>query len=141
MKYLTIAVLLCLALACRTSKAPSMKSGKLNGTWVPAKEEMAGTALPPAAFAAQRLTIEDSTYTFVAESVDKGVVKYDADKMDIYGKEGVNMGRHFTAIYKYENDELTICYNLKGDTYPASFDTKGNPMYFMCVFKRQAVTR
>jgi hypothetical protein len=43
--------------------------------------------------------IIDSNYTLTAESVDKGIVKYGSgDKMDIYGKEGVNMGKHFTAI-------------------------------------------
>jgi uncharacterized protein (TIGR03067 family) len=57
--------------------------------------------------------------------------------MDILGKEGVNSGKHFTAIYKLENDQLTICYNLSGDAYPAAFDTKGQPKYFMCVFKKQ----
>ena len=29
--------------------------------------------------------------------------------MDIYGREGVNAGKHFTAIYKMESDQLTIC--------------------------------
>jgi hypothetical protein len=49
----------------------------------------------------------------------------------------VNTGKHFTAIYKYENEELTICYNLAGDSYPQSFDSKGKPMYFLAVFKKQ----
>jgi hypothetical protein len=55
--------------------------------------------------------------------------------MDIYGKEGVNTGKHFTAIYKLENNRLTICYNLAGDKYPELFDTKGRKQYFLCVFK------
>ena len=56
--------------------------------------------------------------------------------MDIYGKEGVNSGKHFTAIYKFEEGLLTICYNLSGDRYPEAFETKGKPMYFLSVFKR-----
>mgnify|MGYP001551270201 FL=1 len=83
------------------------------------------------------LIISDSNYTFTAESVDKGVIRCSGEKMDIYGKEGVNSGKHFTAIYKLENDQLTICYNLSGDAYPEAFDTKGKPKYFMCVFKKQ----
>lgn len=109
----------------------------LNGTWIPVKEEIGGAALPPAAFATQKLVISDSNYTFTAESVDKGVVMYNDDKMDIYGKEGVNTGKHFTAIYKYEDGQLTICYNLRGDSYPEAYDTKGKPLFFLCVFKKE----
>jgi len=81
--------------------------------------------------------MSDSTYTFIAESIDKGVVTYKDDKMDIYGKEGVNAGKHFAAIYKFENDQLTICYNLSGDSYPETFETKGKPKYFLSVFNKE----
>jgi len=121
-----------------------MKANKLNGTWVPVKQEISGTVLPKAAFENQKLMISDSNYIFTAESVDKGVVRYSNDKMDIYGKEGVNAGKHFTAIYKFENlptgqtgGELIICYNLKGDSYPEAFETKGKPTFFLSVFKKE----
>ena len=103
---------------------------------MPVKQEFAGTPLPTAVFEKQKLIISDSTYTVIAESIDKGIVKYKDDKMDIYGKEGVNAGKHFTAIYRYENGELTVCYNLKGDSYPETFETKGKPLYFLSVFKK-----
>ncbi len=109
----------------------------LNGTWAPIKQEINGAALPESSFATQRLVIRDTIYTFTAESVDKGIAKFDDGRLDIYGKEGVNTGKHFTAIYKLENGLLTICYNLKGDVYPEAFDTKGKPLYFLCVFKKQ----
>ncbi|MFI5203231.1 MAG: TIGR03067 domain-containing protein [Flavobacteriales bacterium] len=111
-------------------------SDLLNGTWTPIKQEMGGTALPAAALDKQQLIISDSAYTFIAESVDKGIIKYDGNKMDIYGKDGVNAGKHFTAIFKLENGHLTICYNLKGDSYPEAFETKGQPLYFLSVFKK-----
>ncbi|WP_410962819.1 hypothetical protein, partial [Salmonella sp. SAL4446] len=57
-------------------------------------------------------------------------------KMDIYGKDGVNNGKHFTTIYKYQDEQLTICYNLAGDKYPESYETKGKPTYFLAVFKK-----
>ncbi|MFB9841004.1 TIGR03067 domain-containing protein [Mucilaginibacter ginsenosidivorans] len=115
----------------------SIQSGKLDGAWLPVKEEFGGKTVPPSTFEGQTLVISDSTYTFTAESVDKGVVKYGDGKMDIYGKEGVNTGKHFAAIYKFENDQLAICYNLKGDGYPGAFDTLGKPLYFLCVFKKE----
>ena len=57
--------------------------------------------------------------------------------MDIYSKEGVNAGKHFTALYKIENETLTICYNLLGDKYPEAFETKSNAMLFISIFKKQ----
>ena len=124
-------------ISCNTTKNASGKMDKMNGSWIPVKEEIGGTSLPPAAFGKQKLIINDSNYMFTAESVDKGVIKYKDDKMDIYGREGVNTGKHFTAIYKFENEQLTICYNLSGNGYPEAFDTKGKPLYFLAAFKRE----
>jgi hypothetical protein len=51
----------------------------------------------------------------------------------------LHTGKHFTAIYKYENEQLTICYNLSGDSYPETFETKGKPMYFLSIFKKEMI--
>lgn len=139
MRLITFISLLLFALGCTGPKKATTKSEILNGTWVPVKQEIGGTPLPSVAFEKQRLIISDSTYTFIAESTDKGVVRYSENKMDIYGREGVNAGKHFTAIHKYENEQLTICYNLSGDSYPQAFDTKGKPAYFLSVFKKESM--
>jgi uncharacterized protein (TIGR03067 family) len=106
---------------------------------VPVKQELNGTLLPVDAFKNQKLTINDSVYTYTAESIDKGIIKYQDNKMDIYGKEGVNTGKHFTAIYKLEDGQLTICYNLSGNNYPETFETKGQPAFFLSVFEKETV--
>ena len=137
MRLITFISILIFGLACAGTKNMSGKSNRFNGTWIPVQQEFGGTILPSAAFAKQKLIISDSNYTVIAESVDKGVVQYKDDKMDIYGKEGVNAGKHFTAIYKYENSQLTICYNLSGDSYPQAFETKSKPTLFLSVFKRE----
>ena len=144
MRLLKNSFLLWLVISCATPKNINTNSTILNGTWLPVQQEFGGTPLPKAAFENQKLIINDSNYTLMAESVDKGIVKYKDNKMDIYGKEGVNAGRHFTAIYKFENlpagqagEQLTVCYDLTGAGYPATFDTKGKPMYFLSVFKKQ----
>jgi uncharacterized protein (TIGR03067 family) len=136
MRLIIFIFLLISSLACISTNNTTVKSGNLNGTWIPVKQEIGGTALPNAAFEKQSLTIIDSNYTFIAESVDKGVVQYSNGKMDIYGKDGVNAGKHITAIYKYENEQLTICYNLTGDSYPQAFETKGKPLLFLSTFKK-----
>ena len=113
-----------------------MNTKQLNGTWVPVKQEMGGTLLPKTS-AQQKLIIDDNNYTvIIGGSTDKGVIEYRDNKMDIYGKEGVNAGKHFTAIYKYESGQLTICYNLAGDSYPEAFETKGKPTFFLSVFEK-----
>jgi uncharacterized protein (TIGR03067 family) len=113
------------------------KSGSLDGVWVPVKQELAGKPLPAAVYSKQTLVISDSNYTLTAESVDKGVLAYANGKMDIYGREGVNAGKHFPAIYKEVNGQLTICYNLAGEEYPEGFTTKGEASFFLSVFKKQ----
>jgi uncharacterized protein (TIGR03067 family) len=131
-----IAPLFLLLYACSSAKKTTSSAYALNGTWKPVKQEMGGTALPAAFLQAQELVILDSSYTLTAESVDKGVLFYKDGKMDIYSKEGVNKGKHFTAIYKLEQEQLIICYNLKGDGYPTGFETASAPALFLSVFKR-----
>ncbi|MFN8291136.1 MAG: TIGR03067 domain-containing protein [Chitinophagaceae bacterium] len=137
MRLLYLICMLTMIAGCDPANKATAKKEPLNGTWIPVREEIGGKPLPAAAFATQKLVMEGDTYTFTAESVDKGTVTKSGDRMDIYGKEGVNAGKHFMAIYKLENGELTICYNLKGDKYPEAFDSKGSPLYFLCVFKKE----
>ena len=134
-----IFILICFfAFGCSTTKHTLSTTNALNGSWTPIKQEIGGNGLPSAAFQNQKLIINDTSYTFTAESVDKGVAKYQNGQMDIYGKEGVNKDKHFTAIYKINNDTLTICYNLKGDGYPAGFETKTKPTLFLSVFQKDS---
>lgn len=133
---LTVAIALSL-LACNGSKKSIAAASPLNGTWIPVKQEMNGKALPPAAFASQKLILRDSTYIFNAESEDKGTVRISGDKMDIYGVEGVNKGKHFTCLWKLENGQLSVCYNLAGNSYPESFDTKGKPVFFFAQYRKE----
>jgi uncharacterized protein (TIGR03067 family) len=136
MRAILFALVLLAELNCTSSKNSFMQTNKLNGTWIPVQQEMGGNPIPRSSFEKQKLIIQDSTYEFTAESVDKGAVQYKDNKMDIYGREGVNTGRHFNAIFKHEGNQLTICYNLKGDAYPEAFETQGHPLYFLCVFRR-----
>ena len=136
MRQLFILTCICITIGCATTKKSSTNSNVLNGTWTPIRQEIGGKELSAIVFQTQKLIISDTTYTFNAESVDKGTLNYKKGQMDIYGKEGVNTGKHFTTIYKLDNNQLTICYNLKGDSYPAEFETKSKPTLFLSVFKK-----
>ena len=123
--------------SCATTNKTKLNPNILNGTWKPVKQEIGGKELPALVYEKQMLIIQDSTYTVIAESTDKGTVKYKDGKLDIYGKEGVNAGKHFTALYSIENGQLKVCYNLSGESYPESFETMGKPKYFLSVFKKE----
>jgi uncharacterized protein (TIGR03067 family) len=135
---MTFIASLVLSLGCTSPKKAVTQTNNLNGTWIPVKQEIGGNELPTAVFEKQKFVVIDSSNTFTAESIDKGVVRYGGgDKMNIYGREGINAGKHFTAIYKFENQVLTICYNLTGDSYPDAFETKSKPTLFVSVFTKQ----
>lgn len=136
MRHIIILAALALFWSCASTKKKSTFSSELNGSWTPTKQAIGGNELPNVVFKTQKLTIQDTTYAFQAESLDKGVLTYKNGQMDIYGKEGVNKGKHFTAIYKLENGQLTICYNLKGDSYPSDFETASKPTLFLSVFRK-----
>jgi len=136
MKHLSLYLLITGLMSCMATKKTVIATNPLEGTWIPVKQEMAGKELPPTAFANQKLILKDSTYTLLAESMDQGIIKYNNYRMDIYGKKGVNAGNHFTAIYKLEGEQLSICYNLGGEDYPVTYETTGHPVFFLSVFKR-----
>lgn len=109
----------------------------LDGVWKPEYQEMGGQELPKEFLEKQILTINDSTYILKAESMDMGIIRIKEDKMDIMGEDGPNAGKHFMAIYKLEENKLTICYNLAGDAYPENFETKDKPMFFLSRFVKE----
>jgi len=137
MKQSLFLLLLCVNLSFTVNDKAYKNLHDFNGIWIPVRQAIGGEELPAAGFEKNRLIILDRNYTYTAESVDKGTLKFNGDKLDIYGKEGVNKGRHFPTIYKYENGLLTICYNLAGENYPESFETAGKASLFIAVFKKE----
>ena len=137
MKLLLAFILLYSFIGCSSSKESATNSGELNGGWFPVQQEIGGQQLPPESFEGERLAIVEKSFLFIAESVDEGTVTYGNGKMDIYVEDGANAGRHFKAIYKLENNILTICYDLEGGDYPEHFSTSGNPNLFLSVFVKE----
>jgi uncharacterized protein (TIGR03067 family) len=120
------------------STATSCTAQSFEGTWIPVKQELNGQPLPAESFAQSKLTIRNNGYTFeTGTATDEGDAITGDGKMDVYSRAGANKGKHFKAIYKLENNQLTVCYNLAGDQYPQSFDTQGHELFFLCVFQRE----
>ena len=133
-----LSLLLLISMAsCSSSKHVKASKYPLNGTWVPVREVMNGKELPPSTFSTQKLIIADDHYIFNAESEDTGDLSYANGTMDIYGRKGVNTGKHFMTRYKMENGHLIICYNLSGTAYPDDFETKGKPGLFLAEYEKK----
>ncbi|MBS1608903.1 MAG: TIGR03067 domain-containing protein [Bacteroidetes bacterium] len=135
MRHHIILTMVVFTIGCATTHQTTSLA-KLNGSWTPIKQEIGGKDLPATYFQTQKLVIQDTAYTLTAESVDRGTLICKNGQMDIYGKEGVNKGKHLTALYKLQDNQLSIIYNLKGDSYPTDFETKSKQALFLSVFKK-----
>jgi uncharacterized protein (TIGR03067 family) len=127
--------------ACASNPIPRYATKKLTGTWVPVKQELGGNNIARQHFIKQSLSIRDTSYIIIAENdieglqQDEGSIYINKNKIDFYGKVGKNKGKHFTAIFKIEKNQLIICYNLAGIGFPESFETIGKPLYFMSTYE------
>lgn len=108
----------------------------LNGTWNTVYQEFEGRQIPSPEFEGQKLILYENTYTVIGAKSDEGIIKANEEKLDLYGTDGANRGRHYAAIYRINKNRLTICYNLAGGTYPSDFKTEGHRQYFLSIFER-----
>lgn len=118
-------------------KAPK----EVQGAWVAVKGELGGKPLPEAFFKVINLTIDGETYIVQAESPDKGDLKFgevdSLKSMDIIGKEGPNKGKTFLAIYKIQDENLVIVYDMEGKTRPTKFETVKGKNQLMLTYKKK----
>ena len=123
------------------SDAIEQDEAKTDGTWVASEAEMAGKKWSKKAFENLKLTLKDEEYEVVAESPDKGTIKYnktaDPKEMDIKGVEGPNKGKTILAIYELKDDKLTICYDLSGKSRPTEFKTQPKTKLFLVTYERK----
>lgn len=128
-------------ISCGANPIPRNATKKLTGAWVPVKQELGGNSISKQFFSKQTLTIRDTLYSIEAGNdleelqLDEGSIFINKNKIDLYGKKGKNKGKHITAIFKIEKNQLIICYNLAGIGFPESFETIGKPLYFMSTYE------
>jgi uncharacterized protein (TIGR03067 family) len=138
MKQALIFTYFCLTIGCATTK--KISNNTISGTWTPIRGEIGGKEVPLVDLEKTKVILTDSSYTRIDEGIHKsfgkGILKYGNNKMDMYEKEGDLAGKHVAAIYKFENEQLTICYDLS-DIYPTAFETKSKPELRLIVFKKQ----
>ena len=115
------------------------KQNTPEGEWIPVHQEIDGNILTPEKYQGQQLIIKGSTYIVISDNADEGIIKTNGPKIDIYGTDGINKGRHLTAIYRIAAGKLTICYDLTGTHYPKTFSTIGQTSYFLAIFKKATI--
>ena len=116
----------------------------LQGSWVPTKAELGGTAMPEAVVQKIVLKIHNSDYevTVEGEGKDSGTVSLDVESnpkgMKITGVKGPNAGKTLPAIYELQGDTLRVCYDLSGAQRPKEFKTaKGTQLYLVTYSRKK----
>jgi uncharacterized protein (TIGR03067 family) len=123
--------------------APSDDDAKaIQGTWKPARAELAGHALSEILTKQITLKLTDGAYTVtVRDSADRGTYKLDPSthpkSITITGTDGPNKDKTFPAIYELDGDTLKICYDLSGKETPKNFKTEPNTKLYLVVYERQ----
>jgi uncharacterized protein (TIGR03067 family) len=114
---------------------------EMDGTWKPLSAEFAGEKWSQKLLDAMKLILKDGKYTVEdGGQSDEGTVACDPAKspktMDIKGTNGPNKGKTFLAIYELKGDELRICYDLSGKSYPTEFATKAATRLFLVTYRK-----
>jgi uncharacterized protein (TIGR03067 family) len=122
------------------AQAGEMQS--LQGTWTPAKAELAGNPMPTNFLNSITLTIKEGTYEAIVGTIsDKGTFKLDtASKpkgMTITGSAGPNAGKAIPAIYEVEADTLRVCYDLSAAHRPSDFKTVPGTQLYLVTYRRK----
>ena len=114
---------------------------ELSGKWKIAEAELGGRQLPATSFDKMILEMDENSYQVHEDNViDSGLLQQIAGSspaaMTITSLFGPNQGKTFACIYRFEKDDLIICYNLGGDSLPESFATMENTLLYLVRYAR-----
>ena len=139
--WLAIVALQMFALAASSGGDPK-SADNIDGTWLPAKAELAGKPWPEEIRKITRLVIDGDKYSVtVGEAPDKGTIKLNPavkpKQLDITGTDGPNKDKTYLAIYERDGDTLRICYDLSGKSRPTEFKSTEGTKLFLVTYERQ----
>ncbi len=120
---------------------PGVKTGELEGTWLPASAELAGKVLPDKTRSTIRLVVEGNKYLVsVGKTVDQGALIINSratpKELDIIGTDGPNKGKTIHAIFENDGELLRICYDLSGESRPREFRTTEGTQLFLVTYRK-----
>ncbi len=113
----------------------------IQGTWIPTQAELAGTPWSEDVLKSMKLLIGEHQYkVFMGNQVDHGTLTIDKTArpktMELIGDKGPNKDKTILAIFEVVGDNLTICYDLDGVSYPADFATQPGTRLFLVNYAR-----
>ncbi|WP_185955220.1 TIGR03067 domain-containing protein [Solitalea koreensis] len=116
-----------------------MKS--IQGTWVPVEAELAGIGMLDEKLDSTILTIRDDCYAVSSGGMsDIGKISIGTERnpmtMNITGTEGANADKIIRAIFKFEQEDLIVCYNLNGGDRPLEFSTHQSTFQCLVRYRR-----
>lgn len=117
----------------------------LEGAWVPIAASVSGKELLVAELRVKYLVLDGHDYNIVDRSnqiVDRGeYLVNDSAKprtIDIVGRDGPNAGRSLLAIFELQDNRLTVCYNLEGQSRPANMQARDDQLMLSITYERAA---
>jgi len=113
----------------------------LRGKWKIKEAELGAKKLSPSDFEKLVLELDENSYQLIEDKViDSGIIEpishESLQALAITGVFGPNKGKTFQCIYRFEGDDMIMCYNLGGDGIPQSFETKENSLLYLVRYKR-----
>jgi len=113
----------------------------LRGKWKIADASLGGKTLPAETFENMVLELDENSYQLLeGKVIDSGVIESipntSPKALEITGIFGPNKGKTFQCIYRFDGEDMIMCYNLGGDGIPAEFETKENSLLYLVRYRR-----
>jgi len=142
MKYLVCFFLAVGASLAAFADDTSADAKAIQGSWKPAKAELAGQPMPEAILKTISLKLDNGKYeVLVGDKPDRGTYTMDATtkprSLTITGTEGPNQGKTFPCIYELKGDTLRVCYDLSGAKRPTEFKSVAGTKLYLVTYERK----
>jgi uncharacterized protein (TIGR03067 family) len=113
----------------------------LTGKWKIITAELGGKQLPAKSFAKMVLELDQTSYQLIeGKVIDSGLVEVDEKttpkSIRITGVFGPNKGKVYQCIFRFEREDLIMCYNLGGDGPPKEFTTTDHPLFYLVRYQK-----
>ncbi|HTQ27010.1 MAG TPA: TIGR03067 domain-containing protein [Puia sp.] len=113
----------------------------ITGKWKINQARLGARQLSPADFEKLVLELDENSYQLIeGKVIDSGIVEMIAghtpDALSITGVFGPYKGKTFQCIYRFEGEDMIMCYNLGGDGIPDNFEPSDNPMHYLVRYRR-----
>ncbi len=112
----------------------------LDGSWQPERGTMHGEVVPTSALGVMALVVSNGTFKASSGSLSStgrmNQTGYLSNQFDLNIEGGADQGRLIKAIFKVENQMLTITYSESGE-FPITHDSSADNKYLTLIYKKQ----